>query len=269
MLKNQSEIFRKTAAVLVLSIGGAFTPVVWGPVWADTMTSDSYRIPSDVLSVGGNRSTSGGYVIEDTIGEMATGEGLASSGFLGCAGYQCFVGADYLSFSVREGTEPPGTAGVGVDLGILLPTSVKGSDNFIINSVFITAESTASGGAVITVASGNGGLASASVPGDIIGSETASLTPGTEGYGICVTSVSESDDSPSDLLVQSPYGGTCNTDNGHDVGVVDGSSRPILGSSGQLADGQSEILVKAAVGYATVAHSDYSDNLTFIMTGTF
>lgn len=55
--------------------------------WAQTMTSGTYKIQSDSLNFSGNRSSSGTYTMEDTAGEVATGEG-ASSLYKIKAGYQ-------------------------------------------------------------------------------------------------------------------------------------------------------------------------------------
>ncbi len=56
-------------------------------VLAQTMTSGTYKIQSDSLNFGGNRSTSTSYAIEDTAGEVATGESQSSL-FKIKAGYQ-------------------------------------------------------------------------------------------------------------------------------------------------------------------------------------
>src|SRR3989344_6208823 len=78
----------------------AFVLCVSG-VSAETMSSTNYRVQTDVLSIGGNRSTSTSYIAEDTIGDLATGEDLLSTNYKACAGYQCFQSTPYISFTVR------------------------------------------------------------------------------------------------------------------------------------------------------------------------
>jgi len=50
------------------------------------MSSTNYRVWSDSVSQGGNRSSSAGYIIEDTIGEAGTGENSSSANYLIDAG---------------------------------------------------------------------------------------------------------------------------------------------------------------------------------------
>jgi hypothetical protein len=70
-------------------------------VLADTMSSTNYKVQADVISTGGARSTSTGFIAEDTLGDLATGEDLSSASFKACAGYQCFLLAPYITFSER------------------------------------------------------------------------------------------------------------------------------------------------------------------------
>jgi hypothetical protein len=58
-----------------------------GSVLAYVMSSPNYRIQSDSLNVGGVRESSTNYRMEDTVGEIATGE-LSSATFKLKAGYQ-------------------------------------------------------------------------------------------------------------------------------------------------------------------------------------
>jgi hypothetical protein len=238
-------------------------------VLAETMSSTNYKVQMDVLSIGGGRSTSTNFIVEDTIGEMATGENLASTNFKACTGYQCFQSTPYLSFTVKEGlTEGSATAGAGVALGIIDLVSVKTSNGTSINSIFISAESNAAGGNVITVRDAFTGLKRASTA-DTIASSTATLTAGSQGFGVCVFSTAQHADSPTSLAKAAPYNGSCNKTSNHAVGGVNTSNQNILTSSGPLKGGTSEILVKAARSSTNAAGNDYQDTLTFIMTGTF
>lgn len=56
-------------------------------VYGQVMSGGSYRIQSDSVNFGGNFSTSTTYFIQDTVGELATGES-SSTNFKVKAGYQ-------------------------------------------------------------------------------------------------------------------------------------------------------------------------------------
>lgn len=82
-------------ALMVLMHGMAI--VTHTHVVAQVMQSSSYRIESDSMNMGGGRSTSSTYVLEDTVGEVATGDSESATYKLG-AGYQHTL-IDYLSLS--------------------------------------------------------------------------------------------------------------------------------------------------------------------------
>jgi hypothetical protein len=269
MPKNSITTSAKVVLVGILVVGGSLTPAVWRVVRADTMSSDSYKITSDVISIGGNRSDSGSYTIEDTIGETSSGENLSSASFLGCSGYLCFLGESYISFTVKAGPTAPGDTGGIVDMGTLTSASVFSSNGTTVNSIFITAETNSAFGSAVTVTGANGGLASVSYPTDLVSSVTDTITAGTEGFGICVESASQGAESPSAFDIDAPYASSCDKSSGHDVGIVDSTNRIILDSNAELAAGEAEILVKGAISTLTPAHPDYSETLTFIYTATY
>ncbi|MFC1638690.1 hypothetical protein ACFL26_00260 [Patescibacteria group bacterium] len=232
------------------------------------MSSDNYRIDQDVMSFGGGYATSTGYVAWDTVGEAATGEGLSSASYSACAGFQCALGGDYISFSVTAGTSAPGLTGAGVALGTLTTGSVTGSNNSDINSIFVTVE--ASNEVEVAVQSSDDGLQSASRPTALIDAYSGLLEAGTEGFGICVTSVTEDAGSPTTLEALSPYNGTCNTGAGHNVGPAETTRHGVMSSSGELVGGEAEILVKAAISTVTGGGiTDYAADLTFTATATY
>ncbi|MDD5252220.1 MAG: hypothetical protein PHT12_06360 [Patescibacteria group bacterium] len=229
-------------------------------VEADVMQSTNFKIQTDTISIGGGRSTSAGFVVEDTLGDLATGEDMASASFKGCSGFQCFQQSEYISFSVAAGTSAPGTVGQNVALGTISTSAVSTSNHSSINSIFITAGSNGSS-SVITVRSTNAGLKSASI-NQTIASASTTLVAGTAGYGVCILSASQ-------MTAQAPYDGTCNTTTGHQVGVVDNTSRAILSAASSFSSGSAEILVKAARSSTTPGAIDYADDLRFIMTATY
>ncbi|MFM2374241.1 MAG: hypothetical protein RLZZ234_236 [Candidatus Parcubacteria bacterium] len=75
---------------MVCSLAGA-------TLHAQVMQSDNYKIESDSVNFGGARSTSSTYTLEDTLGEVGTGDSAAASYRLG-AGYQHTL-LNYLSLS--------------------------------------------------------------------------------------------------------------------------------------------------------------------------
>lgn len=234
------------------------------------MSSTNYIIESDVISIGGNRSTSASWIANDTIGETATGEDLSSTNFAGCAGYHCFRSELFISFSVKEGTSSPGVSGTGVALGTLTTSSVTTSDGSTINSIFLTGESNAPQGFTVTIIGANGALKSIATPSSTIDSATETLVAGSEGgFGVCVFSTGQDGDSPSTFTKQAPYNGTCTKTTGHAVGQVSTTATTIMTSSAELKAGTAEVLVKAAIVPTTAGRPDYSETLTFIATGTF
>lgn len=253
-----------TVALLITGILFPTIPFAF----ADTMSSTNYKIQADVMSIGGNRSTSTNFIGEDTLGDLATGEDAQSANFKACAGYQCFRGAPYISFSVKEGLTAPGSVGANIALGTLTTGAVTTSNGTSINSAFITAESNAYFGSVITVRDVNTGLKRVSAA-STIASSTATLVAGTQGYGICVFSNTQDADSPTAFSKSAPYASTCTKTTGHSVGGLTTTPQTILSSTGALKGGNAEILVKAAISVTNAAGNDYADTVTFVMTSTY
>lgn len=170
-------------------------------------------------------------------------------------------------FSGNEGT---------LALGILSFTDVVSSDQTVpsaIDHICSRVTTNATNGASVTIRSASVGLASNSTPADVIDATPpgtiTTLTPGTEGFGVCVDSSGGSGSalgaSPSAVA---PYDGTC-TDADHDVGGVDGTDRTIWSVDGPTDRAHMSVLVKAAIDGTTAVHNDYEDTLTFIATGNF
>lgn len=236
--------------------------------FADTMSSANYRVQNDNLGVGGNQSSSASYIVDDSIGEFAVGEDLSSASYRACNGFECFERLPYITFTVKEGTASPGTAGVGVDLGTITPSAVVTSNGSSVNSIFLSTETNALSGVSVTVRSANAALERISSPTDAIPSSSATLSAGTEGYGVCVSSTAQGSESPSSLSVSAPYNGSCAIGS-HAVGIVDTTNRPIVTASGEVKSGEAVVMVKAAVSSSTVDGVDYSDTLTFVASATF
>jgi hypothetical protein len=157
-----------------------------------------------------------------------------------------------------------------VDLGTLSTSGPSGSNGGTIPSIWIDLSTNASGGAAVTVSSLYQALRSVSNPSDEISSATATLTGGTEGYGICVASAAGTQDGGDTFTAQGNYAGTC-TAGSYDVGALAADSSPLnlLVASGPISSGRSQVRVGASMSTATPAHPDYTDALTFLATGTF
>lgn len=156
-----------------------------------------------------------------------------------------------------------------VPLGILSTSAVTHSDGSSIRMIVAEGETNAAGGMVVTIMNTNGsnGLVSTSAPADNINSSTNSMSAGNENYGLCVATSGLTGFSRA-----SPYdSGTCSLGSGSNaVKVLSTSPTNILNSGGApLSGGHAEIVVNASISTTTPAHNDYTDELTFIATGTF
>jgi hypothetical protein len=174
-----------------------------------------------------------------------------------------------LDTSVADGeTSTPYSVALGTIT--VTDTRVSGTTDSV-NMVIAELDTNASGGAVVTVKNANGanGLVSTAVPADNIGSADGAMIDGTENYGLCVMSVAQT---TGTLAKASPYNtGSCATNTEtNDIQGLTTTGENILNTSGApIAGGHAEIAVNAAISGVTVAHSDYTDTLTFVATGTF
>jgi hypothetical protein len=137
-----------------------------------------------------------------------------------------------------------------------------------INFIWLDIATNATGGAVITVSSTNASLKSTSVPGDTIPSSTATQANGTANYGLCSVSTSATSGT---MTAVAPYASTCAANSETNaVGSVTVSPQAIYNTaSDPIGSGKGKVAVNAAISAITVAHSDYTDILKFIATGTF
>ncbi len=242
-----------------------------------------------VVSVNAMDLTSTHFIVRDPIVGTGGGDGSSSSFELISSGNTLLSGAaSSLSFQSRYGflyypsnavaptitfnidtaiidtnTPPP----YAVALGTLTTGSVARS-NGSINSVWVDLDTNTASGAVVTVTSANASLKSTSVPADSIPSASAAMSAGTANYGLCVVASPAAVSGTFNRV--SPYNGTCVDGASNAAGIVDGTARNILNSSGAaITGGRAQIRVNAAISNVTPAHSDYTDSLTFIATGTF
>lgn len=148
-------------------------------------------------------------------------------------------------------------------------TRVSGTTDSV-NYIWMDLGTNASGGATVTVKNANGsnGLVSTSTPADDIGSADGTIAGGTENYGLCVVSVTQS---TGTLSKASPYNsGTCaGNSETNDIQGLTTTGENIVTSTAPLGAGRAQIAVNAAISSSTPAHTDYSDTLTFVATATF
>jgi hypothetical protein len=171
-----------------------------------------------------------------------------------------------LDTSVADGeTSTP----YSVALGTITTTDTRVSGTTdSINMIIAEADTNAAGGVVVTVRNANGsnGLVSTSAPTDNIGSADGTMADGTENYGLCVITAGL-----SGFSIATAYdGNTCATNS--ETNVIEGlttTGENILSTTAPVAAAHAEIAVNAAISGTTVAHSDYTDTLTFVATGTF
>ena len=114
-----------------------------------------------------------------------------------------------------------------------------------------------------TIRDTGAGLKSTSTPADRIASNSTTLAAGTAGYGVCVTNAA------SGFSAASPYNGSCDTGSNHAVGALTLLDQTILSASGPVSSAFGDILTKASISSTTVAHTDYVDTMTIIVTATY
>ena len=93
---------------------------------ADTMSSSNYKVQVDSLNFGGTRSSSGAYIVEDTLGETATGVGSSTNYIMG-AGYQQMQ-------LVTLSTTPAGNVTMSPSIGGVSGGVANGSTNFTVTT---------------------------------------------------------------------------------------------------------------------------------------
>lgn len=251
---------------LKLAAATALTLLLPGGIWAQSMSSTNYRVPFDDLSAGGNYGTSSNYSAWDTVAETSTpsGEDLSSANYEACAGFQCLLGAPFLTVAFAVQSTPctdssTSSPPYSVSLGTLSTASVSTAANHIC----VVVSGNASYGFAVQGKSANAALASVSTPTDTIPSQTETLTAGDPGYGFC------SANAANGFTAASPFNGTCNTGSGHAVGAITTSQQTIWSSPGPVNRAYGDLLTKAAISSTIAAHSDYRDTLTLTVTGTY
>ncbi len=189
----------------------------------------------------------------------------------------------------------PAGAGGTVALGVLASSAIVSSDvanslgtsptntsSITPNHICTFATTNASSGYTVSVRSdrnatnlpNTGSLYSSSTTGDTIASSSGAMSAGTAQWGVCVgttvaagvASTTPTGNAPSAV---SPFNGTCTAAASGNVGVITTSAQNILSAAGVGQNSFAQLLVKATVSGTTPAHTDYTQTLIFIATGTF
>lgn len=227
----------------VLSMAAALWPVI---IFA--MSSESYRIPTDSINIGGVPELSESYRTEDTIGEGATGFSQSDTYHLS-AGYQ--TPGDYLpaiTFAVHDNT---------ADLGTLSTVAVSTDiTTFSVSTNAIDGYAVSVNGNTLT---SNSGLADI----DAIDPPAAS-SPGNEQFGINLV------DNAVPNVGADPSGGAGQAAAAYDTEdeftFVSGDT---IASCDTYTDSTTfTISYMANIDSSTVA-GDYYTNLTLIATAQF
>lgn len=224
-----------------------------GTVGASLVTSD-YR---NFASWG---SGSGAFVIGLTANTSYTVKAKAFHKSYTETGYGPTVSAatvnPQLSFSLSTTSQPTGP--FTINLGRLIAASVVTATDSINIGISTNGEQ---GGAVY-ISDTNAGLKSTSNPSATIASATADLAVAAKGFGVQVTTASQTSGGP--LASLSPYNGaTAN------VGIIGATIRQLLSTSVPVTTGTATLAIKGKATAQDVAANDYTDTLTLLASGSF
>ena len=144
-----------------------------------------------------------------------------------------------------------------VAMGTLTPTVVTTATDKIWTDFATNANS----GGVVYVAGTNGGLKSIKTS-HTIGALTANLTGQAEGYGLRVSSITQTSGGP--FTADTPFNGVSNN-----VGSSGTILIPLSTSLAPLTGGRNSVDVKAIINALTPSATDYTETLTLVAAGTF
>lgn len=201
-------------------------------VFADVMSSDNYKIFSDVLSVGGEYSTSTNYGLFDTVGEAATDPTTStSSNYEVLSGFWGMSSSSVLSVSLTTAS---------INLGTLT-NSVVSSDS----SQILTITTNAFNGYTTTIQA-DGALRSGLNTINAVGD--GEVNAGSSEYGIRTT-------------------GTNGKTNSSDLGITT-SAQTITQSTAAIIGDQVRVTYKASIS-GSVPTGSYGQTVTFTTTANF
>jgi|CXWK01.1.fsa_nt_gi hypothetical protein len=136
LLKNNVQALVSIGLIVAFLVLGNFSTV-----FAQVMTSPSYSIQADSVNTGGVQSASASYKVEDTAGELATGDS-SSTNFKLRAGYQQMTGSYIAMTSLSDVVMSPAIGGVGGGTSNGSSATTVTTDNPAGYSLYIKASST-------------------------------------------------------------------------------------------------------------------------------
>ena len=220
---------------------------------------------SHSVTLSGNSNVTGTFAVALTTDDQVNVTATVDPTITFNVGAQASGTACAISFSGNGGT---------VALGTLSTGAITSSDVSSVYHICTRLSTNSSSGAAVTVKSTNGSLKSTAVPGDTIPSASATMAVGTANYGLCASSANygKSSTTPAgaDPTRTAPFDGSCAdvTAAGY-VGALTTSAQEVWSVSDAVGNGFQELILKAAISGTTKAHTDYTDLLTFVATGTF
>ncbi len=244
------------------------------------LTSTNFKIKDPIIGTLGEEGASSTSFNLISTGHTALSDiGGTSSSFKIRYGFLYYDEGQVGTITFDLDTTSADTCGVTesstpytVALGTLTTTDtrVSGATDGI-NHICVDLDTDASGGAVVAVRNANGatGLASVSVPTDGIDSADSAVADGTEMYGLCVVSTSATTGTLDDEGEYNADTCAANSET-NDTGSLSTTPESIFDTNGgSVTGGRGQISVNASISSITPAHTDYSDTITFIATGTF
>ena len=238
------------------------------------LTSTNFIIRDPIIGTFGDYGTSASFQLISSGHTSFSDPGGTSASFQTRYGFLYYQDESRITFDIDTesgGGNGESSAPYSVGLGTITTTDtrVSGTTDGIQMIVLEGETGAAVSGMVVTVRNANGanGMVSTSVPADNIGSADGTMADGTENYGLCVATSGLTGFSRA-----SPYNTDTCAVNSETNGVqaLTTAGENILNSAGApLSDGYAEVIVNAAISGTTPAHTDYTDTLTFIATGTF
>jgi len=253
-----------TASVNVATV--TLTSCTAGALTITSFTGTNPASPgSNVVTLGGAAGLTGTFAVTTVTDDQISITASIDPSITFNVGSQASATACDGTFVGNGGT---------VALGTLTTGAIASSDVSSVAHICTRVTTNAGSGAAVTVKSLNAALQSVGTPGDKINSATAALAAGSSGYGVCAGSggsdTGKDATTPAGVTPArvSPFNSSCDASN-HNVGALTTSAQNIWTVSQATQNAFARIWVKAAISGTVPAHTDYSDTLTFVATGTF
>lgn len=220
---------QKTVAFVIIG----FSVFLFSTSASALMESDSFTIWADTVSSGGNRSTSAGYIVDDTIGESATGEDQESDNYFALSGLPAIFQEPVLTFDLSDDA---------IELSPDLQTDEISDDSYT-----LTISTNAQFGFNAQVIEDGNFRDGADEINDVADGE---VTAGSEEYGLAVTG--DDADFIDDEAIPDPAG----------------TALIIATRDNWVSNSVTTVTHKASVSGSS-AHGDYSHVVTYIVIGNF